>query len=76
MDFDLTEEEKKAIRALKRVAKIWPDSLWLFSGAGTLCVMRKGENNDRVILSGTFQGGFDSDYVIATIDIDNDGGDW
>ena len=29
---DLNDEEKKAIRALKRVAKKWPKSLWLFLG--------------------------------------------
>lgn len=27
----LTEEEKKAIAALKRIAKKWPKSLWLFN---------------------------------------------
>lgn len=76
MDIDLTEEEKKAIRALKRLEKIWPDTLWLFSASASLWVMRKGENGEHVILDGRYEGGVDSNYVIDTIDIDNDGGDW
>ena len=76
MYFDLTDEEKKAIRALKRAAKIWPDSLWLYSGGGTLSLMRCGEDGMHVHLEGPFQGGIDPDYEITTINIDNDGGDW
>ena len=76
MNIELTEKEKKAIRALKRAAKIWPDSLWLFSANGTLCVMKCDENGQHVLLEGSFHGGIDQDYVIDTIDIDNDGGDW
>ncbi len=76
MNIELTEKEKKAIAALNRAAKIWPDSLWLFSAAGTLCVMRKDADMEKVFLDGAYQGGFDQDYVISTVDIENDGGDW
>ena len=70
---ETTKEEEKAINALKRVAKNWPESLWLFSASGTLHVMKSGENNEQVHVSGV---GVDPDYVITSIDIQNDGGDW
>ena len=68
-----TPEEKRAIAALKRLAKTWPASLWLFSASGTLNVMQKGDDGDRVRLS---CGGADPDANLATINIENDGGDW
>jgi len=73
MDIKLTAHEERAINSLKNLSKRWPKSLWLYSGAGTLCVMKFKED-------GTFalkkHGGSDPDYVVATIDILNDGGDW
>jgi hypothetical protein len=76
MDFELNKEEKRAIAALKRLEKIWPQSLWLFSGSGSLHVMKAGKQNEPVH-SGGEAGGVDSDYVITTIyGIQNDGGDW
>ena len=71
---ELTDEEKKAIRALKSVAKKWPKSLWLFAHGGSLSVLRKDENGQRVM---TNSGGVDQDYVVDSVDgIENDGGDW
>jgi hypothetical protein len=70
---DPTPEETKAINSLKRLAKKWPDNLWLYSASGTLFVMRKGENGERVHKGE----GVDPDYILDSIDgIDNDGGDW
>jgi len=69
----LTPEEKKAIAALKRVAKRWPESLWLFSASGTLHVMKKNEQGERVMLSSD---GVDPDFAITSAYIENDGGDW
>lgn len=69
----LTEEEKKAIAALKRVAAKWPESLWLFSASGSLHVMRYGKDGHPVM---TGNQGHDPDSVAATINIPNDGGDW
>jgi len=66
-------EEMRAINALRRLAKRWPKTLWLFSASGALCVMRRNEEGDRARVEG---GGMDPAYVIATIDIPNDGGDW
>lgn len=63
---DLTEEERKAIAALERLARRWPQSLKLFSWSGSLCVIR----SDASLLD-------DPDAaVIAHIEgIPNDGGD-
>lgn len=73
MNFELTKEEEKAIASLKRLEKRWPDTLWLFSASGKLCVMRKGEGGHHPT---THTGGVDADYIVDTVDIENDGGDW
>jgi hypothetical protein len=67
----LTEEERKAIAALHRLAKRWPDTLTLFSWSGSLVVFKSDEWNERDM------DGIDaSDYVTDTIQgITNDGGD-
>lgn len=71
---DLSPEETAAIRALRRLAKKWPASLWLFSASGTLYVMRKGAGGEKVHTPG---GGIDPAYEVATVHgIENDGGDW
>lgn len=68
----LTPEEEKAIAALKRAAKTWPKSLWLFSADSILYVMRKQDEEHMM----TPNGGVDPDYILGTIRIDADGGDW
>lgn len=71
---ELSLEETAAIRALKRLAKRWPKSLWLFSASGRLCVMRNGPDGRPVFET---RGGVDPEYKIDTIEgIHNDGGDW
>lgn len=67
-----TQKERSAIGQLEAIAKTWPDSLWLFSASGRLCVMQK-RDGERVMTS---LDGADPDYCLATIDIENDGGDW
>ena len=72
-EIDLTKEEEAAVRSLKRLAKKWPKSLWLFSASGTLWVMKYKPDGERA-MDGF---GVDQDYVLAKIDgIPNDGGDW
>lgn len=66
-------EEMKAIAALKRLSKIWPKTLYLFSAGGRLHVMQCDE--DGLCAEGN-RGGHDEDSILATIDIPNDGGDW
>lgn len=68
-----TDDERRAIAALHRLAKRWPDTLWLFSASGTLCVMRLGEDGDKLR---TADGGMDPSAVLTSINIPNDGGDW
>jgi len=63
MSRDLTPDEARAIRSLKRLARSWPQSLKLFSWSGTLVVM----DNDMPACS---------DAELDTITgIPNDGGD-
>ena len=69
----LTVQERKAIQALKRVAKIWPKSLWLFSASGTLNVMRYNADGTSPTCT---NGSADQAYAVDTISIANDGGDW
>lgn len=77
MRLEPTEDEARAIRALTRLAKKWPASLWLFSASGTLCVMRAGPDGDHIHnAGGRSKDGVDSAYILDTIDIPNDGGDW
>lgn len=76
-DEPLTREEELAIRALKRLAKRWPKSLWLFSASGSLNVMRVGADGKRRYLPDSHA----HDRVnprasVCVIDIPNDGGDW
>ena len=68
----LSDEEKKIIKRLKSVAKKWPNTLWLYSASGSLCIMKK-KNGQSVM---TKDGYVDSDYLVDKIDLENDGGDW
>lgn len=68
-----SEEERKAIASLKRLAKKWPESLWLFSASGSLCVMKALPDGGR---AHTNDGGFHPDFCLDKINISNDGGDW
>ena len=72
-DLELTDEERKAVAALKRVAKRWPSSLWLFSASGSLLVMRYGPDGNPVHRE---NGTVDPELEVAQIDIPNDGGDF
>lgn len=69
----LTQEEKAAIASLRRLATKWPDSLWLFSGSGSLHVIKKTSDGKRALNE---FGGMDATHSVAVIDIENDGGDW
>jgi len=74
MDIELTDDEIKGIKALKRLAKKFPKTLWLFAGNGGLHVIKPGEDGKIVL---TKSGGVDGDYhVDSVIDIYADGGDY
>lgn len=72
-EIEANAAEQKAINALRRLAKTWPKSLWLFSASGTLCVMQRSPDGEKAKVRG---GGMDQEYVLTTINIPNDGGDW
>lgn len=69
----LSKAEQAAIKALHRVAAIWPKTLWLFSASGSLCVMRTVDG-ERVMTA--WGGGVDQAFIVDKVDIPNDGGDW
>lgn len=68
----LTKREKQAIEALEEVAKIWPESLWLYIGE-SFTVMKKDKNGNCVMKRERV----DQDYIVAHIEgIQADGGGW
>lgn len=67
-----TEAELKWIEDFKKLAKRCPKKLWLFSGSGTLYVMKTPTNGEQ----NTETGGVNPDNILDTIRIENDGGDW
>jgi hypothetical protein len=69
----LDAEERRTIATLKRLAKRWPPSLWLFSASGNLNVMRCNADGERVYGRNS---SVDPDFIVEKIDIPNDGGDW
>lgn len=71
---DLTEEERRAIASLKRVAKKWPKSLWLFAGEHRgLEIMKTDANGQRAVLRNY---SFDPEYSVGNADFPADGGNW
>ena len=70
-DSALELAEAKAIRSLKRLATIWPESLWVFAASGTLWVMKK--EGGKKMFAGE---GVDQDFCLGRINIECDGGDW
>ena len=65
-DIELTDEEEKAIRALKRLGKKWPQSLLIFGGSQSGLSIRKPDEN----------GSYGHQTEVACIDgFPNDGGD-
>lgn len=68
-EHDLTADERRAIAALKRVAKRWPESLMLVGGGGRLAVVRTDDYESGALLGAGGRG------VIDDVDIPADGGD-
>lgn len=74
---NLTHEEKVAIRELKKIARHWPDSLWLFTADGVLNVMKKNDHGQRnMITRDDILWDYDPEYIAEQIRIEADGGDW
>ena len=47
---DLTKEEEKAVKAMRRLAKIWPNTLMLMSNGVGLRIIKLGEAEIFLIL--------------------------
>jgi len=70
----LTKAERSVIRRLRALARVWPDSLWLFSACGALQVMRCDKDGNRVL---NMDGTMSQKAILKTIHgIPSDGGDW
>ena len=69
----MTTREERALITLRNLAKRWPKHLWIYVADGQLCVMRKGEDGERLMQP---NGGFDQDAIVDIINIEADGGDW
>ena len=78
MDIELTKGERNAIATLERLANRWPKTLWIFCDGIGVRVMRCGPDGEHVARPGNggTGGGMDPDYMVASVNIDNDGGDW
>ncbi len=74
MAVEPTAAEAKWIRGMKALAKRRPKRLWLFSANGTLCVMRSDEDGGHIHLMSN--DGIDPAFILDTLKIPNDGGDW
>jgi len=70
----LTQEEENAINTLRRLKKRWPESLWLFATGMSVHVMRNDKHGHHA--EAPTGGGMCSGYSVASINIENDGGDW
>lgn len=78
---ELTPEEVNAIRTLRRAAKrlmkVWPKSLWLYVGDGSLNVMKQNELGEEAVDQ---FGGVDPTFVVDSYRKSEfppiDGGGW
>lgn len=68
----LNASEQLALKRLQVLAENWPKTLWLFAADGELHVMRKIDGEHKTLPNG----GVDPAHIVATIDIEADGGDW
>jgi len=73
MKCELTKKEELAIKKVQRAFKDFPKTLWLWSGSGTLHIMKMNKDGDVAMKNGYV----DPDYLTDdSIDVINDGGDW
>lgn len=69
---ELSQREASAIAEIQKLARRWPESLYLASMGGTLHVMRKNEDGEHAMEGDQL----DQDYIVDTVRIENTGGDW
>ncbi|MEM6342557.1 MAG: hypothetical protein AAF927_01710 [Bacteroidota bacterium] len=70
-----TESELKWVKRLQRVMKDAPESLFMFIGAGEMCIYTKSSEGERYVESNlSMDQNAPSEHVISEIDMD--GGDY
>ena len=74
MDIELTADEKLALSALKRLAKRWPKTLWIYSGDGGAMVLKTGSDGKKAKLGDTIDPNYIVGHVPGAMHID--GGVW
>lgn len=63
--------EQRLLSRLKRLSREWPEGYWIFV-AGGVHLMRYNDEGQRAYKGG----GVDQDYVVGSVNIPSDGGDW
>ena len=72
-----TAEESRWIERLRKVCADMPQSCWLFAADSGICVMRRGQYGRHAIVGDAREGGgMDQKYILASVKVDADGGDW
>lgn len=72
---ELTKEEKAAVTRFKSAAaNLDKHGFWIFSGSGTLCIMRCGNKGGSTVMDENE--GVDQRFIVDYAKILNDGGDW
>ncbi len=69
---ETTTREDRAIATLGNLSKRWPKNLWLYAADSQIYVMKKKDGQHVM----NYHGGVDQDYIVGTIYIEADGGDW
>lgn len=73
---ELTADERRVVAALKRIAKRWPQSIWLYAAGGDLHVMRADEDGGHHYGGSGGRNAIDPAYALDVVRIPSDGGDW
>lgn len=64
--------ENEVIKMLKRLEEKWPNSLWIFATGEELNILRTVDGK-RVYKD---DGSVDESYIVDSVNIPSDGGDW
>ncbi len=70
-----TKKEAAAIERLRDALENLPASMWLYAAAGSVHVMKLDKTGQRAMADNRSVG-YSQDYIVASIDVASDGGDW
>lgn len=74
MEIELTKDEVLAIRALKRVAARWPETLWIFCDGNSMKVCKKNAEGRQAFVPRSGAPAYDHSYIVGEVMIESDGG--